>query len=62
MLEIPTDTGKHKKLEEKLKRAAEQPMTKDEKREQKISWVYGQMNGEMSREEITKIINEKEGA
>lgn len=61
MFEIPPDTGKYKELEEKLKQAAKQPMTKAEKREQKISWVYGQMNGEMPRDEITRIIDEKEG-
>ncbi len=50
-------------LTKKLKESASKPMTKAEKREQRISWVYGNLpfRSKLSREDVARMIDEKEG-
>ena len=52
-LEIPEN------LEELMKESAKRKMTREEKREQKISWVIGMMpHGiELTREEAERIVD-----
>ncbi len=53
-LEIPDN------LDELLKEAAKRKMSREEKREQKISWVIGMMphGVELSREEADRIVDD----
>ena len=52
-----------KGLGEKLKRAAGKPMSKDEVLEQRISFVYGQLQAGhgLTREQVEKRIRERQG-
>ena len=46
-----------------LKEAAERPVTREERREQRISWAIGMLpsNVKMTREEIERLVDEKYG-
>ena len=45
-------------LEELLKEAAKRKMSREEKREQKISWVIGMSTHKVSREEAERIVDD----
>ena len=50
-LEIPEN------LEELMKESAKRKMTREEKREQKISWVIGMSTHKITREEAERIVD-----
>ena len=48
-------------LDELLRQAAARPMTPEERFEQKVSWVYGQLqdcNPEITKEQVRKRLRE----
>ncbi|MCY3728584.1 MAG: hypothetical protein OXF97_06270 [Nitrospira sp.] len=46
-----------------MKRAASKPMTKEEVRKQRLSFVYGQLpsSSTLTREEVAKLLDAREG-
>lgn len=59
-----TDTRrKYRDFDALLKEAAERPITREERREQRISWAIGMLppNVKMTREEIERLVDEKYG-
>ncbi len=61
---IPKESSKTgEALEKRLRKAASKPMTKDEVREQRISFVYGNLphNSTLTREEVARILASREG-
>ena len=60
---IPKDLKMDKNLKRRLKLAAGKPMTKEEVRRQRISFVYGNLpsSSTMTREEVEKIVDKYDG-
>lgn len=50
-------------LEQRFRRAATTPMTKEEVRRQRISFVYGNLpqSSTLTREEVEKLLDAREG-
>ena len=51
------------KLEELLKKSAARPMTAEERFEQKVSWVYGQLqdcNPEVTKDQVRQRLRENQ--
>ncbi len=50
-------------LEQRLRKAAATPMTKEEVRRQRISFVYGNLpqSSTLTREEVEKLLDAREG-
>lgn len=50
-------------LERRLRKAAATPMTKEEVRRQRISFVYGNLpqSSPLTREEVEKLLDAREG-
>lgn len=60
---IPKGKKKDKAMEARMKRAASKPMTKEEVRRQRLSFVYGQLpsSSTLTREEVAKLLDAREG-
>lgn len=60
---IPKSSKKDKTLEQKLKRVAGKPMTKEEVRRQRVSFVYGNwpIRDSITREEVEKMLDRYDG-
>lgn len=60
---IPNGQKRDKALEARMKRAASKPMTKEEVRKQRLSFVYGQLpsSSTLTREEVAKLLDAREG-
>ena len=60
---IPTGTKPNKELERRLKKAASKPMTKEEIRRQRISFVYGNMPSRIgiTRDQVAELLDKHDG-
>lgn len=60
---IPNGRERDEALETRMKRAASKPMTKEEVRKQRLSFVYGQLpsSSTLTREEVAKLLDAREG-
>ena len=60
---IPKGQKMDKALEARMKRAAGKPMTKEEVRKQRLSFVYGQLpsSSTLTREEVAQLLDAREG-
>lgn len=60
---IPKGQKVDEALEARMKKAAATPMTKEEVRRQRVSFVYGQLpvRNTLTREEVAKLLESREG-
>ena len=60
---IPNGQKRDEALESRMKQAASKPMTKEEVRRQRLSFVYGQLpsSSTLTREEVAKLLDAREG-
>lgn len=56
------DVRTEKHLLQRLAIVAPREMSPEEKREQRISWIFGQLDGAVSKEEISKTLDKQEGS
>lgn len=60
---ISVDSRGDPKVIETMKRAAARPMSREERREQRVSFIVGTMGSDstVTREEVERILDEQEG-